>query len=212
MDNLDDLEMDMMSHRHDWDHPMSHLYEHDGGYRGAVRRSPGNGGRVTCKHCGNNRLRWKFTTKGWRTFEGGVLHKCPAFSGGVKISSAPTCSLNQPEIMKDIESQAMEYAEALNDIADVLNMPTGATAAEIVQKARDRWANGIHTCHERCTRERCVERRKLKAMREALETVIVLASENPDMLVMHVLASDSPIRRAWEMSQANTQAHPPQVG
>ena len=85
------------------------------------------------------------------------------------VSSAPTCSLNQPEIMKDIESQAMEYAEALNDIADVLNMPTGATAAEIVQKARDRWANGIHTCHERCTRERCVERRKLKAMREALE-------------------------------------------
>ena len=71
--------------------------------------------------------------------------------------------------MKDIESQAMEYAEALNDIADVLNMPTGATAAEIVQKARDRWANGIHTCHERCTRERCVERRKLKAMREALK-------------------------------------------
>lgn len=88
MDNLDDLEMDMMSHRHDSDHPMSHLYEHDGGYRGAVRRCPGNGGRVTCKHCGNNRLRWKFTVNGWRTFEGGVLHKCPAFSGRVKISPA----------------------------------------------------------------------------------------------------------------------------
>lgn len=42
-------------------------------------------------------------------------------------------------------------------------------SAEIVKKARDRWANGIHTCHDHCTRERCVERRKIKAMREALE-------------------------------------------
>lgn len=75
----------------------------------------------------------------------------------------------RPETMKDIESQAIEYAEALNDIADVLDMPTGATAAEIVERARNRWANGLHTCGERCTRERCVERRKLKTMREALE-------------------------------------------
>ena len=88
MDNLDDLEMDMMSHRHDSDHPKSHLYEHDGGYRDVVRRCPGNGGRVACKHCGNNRLRWKFTVNGWRTVEGGVLHKCPAFSGKVKITPA----------------------------------------------------------------------------------------------------------------------------
>ena len=80
----------------------------------------------------------------------------------------------RPEIMKDIESQAIEYAEALNDIADVLDMPTGATAAEIVERARNRWANGIHTCHERCTRERCVERRKLKTMREALDFVKML--------------------------------------
>lgn len=75
----------------------------------------------------------------------------------------------RPEIMKDIESQAIEYAEALNDIADVLDMPTGATAAEIAERARNRWANGIHTCHDHCTRERCVERRRMKAMREALE-------------------------------------------
>ena len=41
----------------------------------------------------------------------------------------------------------------------------------------------------------------------ALETVIVLATENPDMLVMHILASDSPIRRVWERhSSANAQA------
>jgi len=73
--------------------------------------------------------------------------------------------------MKDIESQAIEYAEALNDIADVLDMPTGATSAEIVKKARNRWANGIHTCHDRCSRERCVERRKMKAMRDALEYI-----------------------------------------
>lgn len=71
--------------------------------------------------------------------------------------------------MKGIESQAIEYAEALNDIADVLDMPIGATSAEIVKKARNRWANGIHTCHDGCSRERCVERRKMKAMREALE-------------------------------------------
>jgi hypothetical protein len=50
--------------------------------------------------------------------------------------------------MKDIESQAIEYAEALNDIADVLDMPTGATSADIVKKARNLWANGIHTENE----------------------------------------------------------------
>lgn len=71
--------------------------------------------------------------------------------------------------MKNIESQAIEYAEALNDIADVLDMPTGATSAEIVKKARNRWANGIHTCHDKCSRERCVERRRIRSMREALE-------------------------------------------
>ena len=43
-------------------------------------------------------------------------------------------------------------------------------------------------------------------LQEALKTVIVLASENPDMLVMHILASDSPIRRAWEMSRTNPPA------
>lgn len=73
--------------------------------------------------------------------------------------------------MKDIESQAIEYAEALNDIADVLDMPIGATSAEIVEKARNRWANGIHTCHDKCTRERCVERRKMKSMQDALEYI-----------------------------------------
>lgn len=86
MDNCDDLEMDMMSHRHDGDHPASYLYEYDRGKRSAVQRCSGNGGRVACKHCGNNRLRWKFTTQGWRTFEGGVLHKCPAFATAVKKS------------------------------------------------------------------------------------------------------------------------------
>ncbi len=78
--------MDMMYHRHDSDDPKSYLYEHDGGYCGAVRRCPGNGGRVACKHCGNNRLRWKFTPQGWRTFEAGVMHKCPAFGTSVKKS------------------------------------------------------------------------------------------------------------------------------
>lgn len=34
--------------------------------------------------------------------------------------------------MKTIEDQTLEYAEALNDIADILQLPTGVTAAEIV--------------------------------------------------------------------------------
>jgi hypothetical protein len=42
--------------------------------------------------------------------------------------------------MKTIEDMAHEYAEALNDIADILDMPTGSTAAQIVTAARDRWA------------------------------------------------------------------------
>jgi hypothetical protein len=77
----------------------------------------------------------------------------------------------QHETMKDIESQAIEYAEALNDIADALDIPTGAKSAEIVQAARNRWATGIHTCHDKCSRERCVERRKMRLMREALEYI-----------------------------------------
>jgi hypothetical protein len=31
-----------------------------------------------------------------------------------------------------LEDQAVEYAEALNDIADMLRLPTGATSADIV--------------------------------------------------------------------------------
>ena len=39
--------------------------------------------------------------------------------------------------MKSIEHQAEEYAEALNDIADILDMPTGQTPAEIVEAVRE---------------------------------------------------------------------------
>jgi len=69
MEYCDDIEMDMMSYRHDGDHPASYLYEYDRGKRR----------QVVCKHCGNNRLKWQYTAQGWRTFEGGVMHKCPAF-------------------------------------------------------------------------------------------------------------------------------------
>ena len=104
--------------------------------------------------------------------------------------------------MKDIESQAIEYAEALNDIADVLDMPTGATAADIVRTARNRWATGIHTCSDNCTRERCVERRKMKAMREALE-YIAHSGLSARYLSDHARSI---------LDSENSQAQPPQVG
>ncbi|MFO0201961.1 MAG: hypothetical protein ACK528_02415 [Alphaproteobacteria bacterium] len=104
--------------------------------------------------------------------------------------------------MKDIESQAIEYAEALSDIADVLNMPTGATAADIVKKARNRWASGIHTCHDKCTRERCVERRKMKTMQYALEYIA-----HSGLSARHL----SDYARAI-LDSENPQDHPPQVG
>lgn len=44
----------------------------------------------------------------------------------------------------------------------------------------------------------CDLRNANSELREALKTVIVVANENPDMLVLHILASDSPIRRVWE--------------
>ena len=113
--------------------------------------------------------------------------------------------------MKDIESQAIEYAEALNDIADVLDMPTGATAAEIVERARNRWANGLHTCHERCTRERCVERRKLKTMREALDFVKMLL-ETVKGGGKVVTFNDGDIYTMERILEENSQAHPPKAG
>ena len=39
-------------------------------------------------------------------------------------------------------NKAAECAESLNDIADLLDMPTGTTPSEIVEKARIRWATG----------------------------------------------------------------------
>ena len=39
--------------------------------------------------------------------------------------------------MKTIEDQTLEYAEALNDIADILQLPTGVTSTEIVAACRE---------------------------------------------------------------------------
>jgi hypothetical protein len=41
------------------------------------------------------------------------------------------------KLMKTIEDQTLEYAEALNDIADILQLPTGVTSAEIVAACRE---------------------------------------------------------------------------
>jgi len=42
--------------------------------------------------------------------------------------------------------KADEYAEALNDIADVLSLPTGSTSADIVAACRQ-WANDFTRCN-----------------------------------------------------------------
>lgn len=39
--------------------------------------------------------------------------------------------------MKSIEDQAEEYAEALNDIADIMDLPTGNSAKDIVEAVHD---------------------------------------------------------------------------
>ena len=112
--------------------------------------------------------------------------------------------------MKGIESQAIEYAEALIDIADVPGMPTGATAADIVKKACNRWANGIHTCSDRCTRERCVERRKMKAMREALEAadecLALIEDVGHGAHMDNVTVAREIVARALDSENANMEA------
>jgi hypothetical protein len=69
------------------------------------------------------------------------------------------------------EDMAHEYAEALNNIADMLDMPTGSTPAEIVKMAGNRWARGIHTCHDQCTRQMCVIRRERDVAISALNAL-----------------------------------------
>jgi hypothetical protein len=44
-------------------------------------------------------------------------------------------SFEPPQTMKTTEEMAHEYAEALDDIADLLDMPTGGAAYEIVEQA-----------------------------------------------------------------------------
>jgi hypothetical protein len=39
--------------------------------------------------------------------------------------------------MKTIEEQAEEYAEALNDIADIMDLPTGNSSRDIVEAVHD---------------------------------------------------------------------------
>lgn len=46
--------------------------------------------------------------------------------------------------MKTIEQQAIEHAEALHDIADILDLPTGATPAEIVEAVRREASESLH--------------------------------------------------------------------
>ena len=44
--------------------------------------------------------------------------------------------------MKSPEEQAEEYAEALNDIADILELPTGATSKDMIAKVWE-YANAL---------------------------------------------------------------------
>ena len=73
--------------------------------------------------------------------------------------------------MKSIESQAEEYAEALNDIADVLGMPTGSTSSQIAEAVESRWAAGIHSCGDNCKRTACVLRRERDGYKSALDNL-----------------------------------------
>ena len=114
-----------------------------------------------------------------------------AGSGCPATTCSPLCLAHGPTP----ETDALIKADAHHNIDGYMS-----------ETAYDRMAD--HACtleRERNWNEdawrRVVESRAI--LQEALKTVIVLASENPDMLVMHVLASDSPIRRAWKMSQAN---------
>lgn len=54
-------------------------------------------------------------------------------------SSPSNCS-------RGLEDQCSEYAEALNDIADMLRLPTGVTSAEIVEACRNLRNSVIETC------------------------------------------------------------------
>jgi len=64
--------------------------------------------------------------------------------------------------MKTIEQCAEEYAEALADIADVLDLPTGYSPSDVVDAARIKWANGIRPA------KLC---RDMAAMKSALEFI-----------------------------------------
>lgn len=78
---------------------------------------------------------------------------------------------------RSLEDQAVEYAEALNDIAEMLYLPSGSTAAEIVEGVGRRWAHGIHSCGPQCQRTLCVQRREL---REAWHLLNVLQANMRD--------------------------------
>jgi hypothetical protein len=73
--------------------------------------------------------------------------------------------------MKTIEQCAEEYAEALADIADVLDLPTGYSSSDVVDAARIKWAKDIHSCHHECQRPACIMRRDMAAMKSALEFI-----------------------------------------
>lgn len=51
-------------------------------------------------------------------------------------------------------------------IAHLLGLPDTASPHDVVKAAEDAWARGIHTCHDRCTRPRCTDRRYRTAVLE----------------------------------------------
>jgi hypothetical protein len=96
------------------------------------------------------------------------------------VGWSPDYDSNKPRKQHvNIEDQTLEYAEALNDIADILQLPTGVTSAEIVsainiwrdeaeKQFRDlyevcnQFGGGASISHPRITRQLSAARKFLK--------------------------------------------------
>lgn len=66
----------------------------------------------------------------------------------------------------------MDNTSAINEIADMLDLPAGHTPEDVVQAARNAWARGIHTCNTGCSRPLCVARRENARLREERDDIM----------------------------------------
>lgn len=89
---------------------------------------------------------------------------------------------------RSLEDQAHEYAEALNDIADLLELPTGSTASDIVDACRTMRNAVIEECavaiqsQERGTRYQWMQGSHFDTMTQEIAARLRLmkSSENTD--------------------------------